>query len=212
MSVWIRRIVAAGLVTAALSAAAAAGPPLICHELECGSSKVLAIPSGERNYIESKLQSDLIALLQSDTPLLARMESMRVATIAVSERPAIAMSILAELQGRALNANSNDRAHALALFDAGYLVECYRVYGLVDRDNTTLDGYGWAKRAQTMYDGGPEMEFGLALMTFDRDRSRFAEHLGRAVHGTNGDTLLATNITRQFHGSLEELRNRYRIK
>src|SRR5262245_50874940 len=66
---------------------AIAGPPLICHPIETGDAKSLPWGSSadwraaKPDYDLNRLVEDTLALLTPETPVLARMETLRRATI-----------------------------------------------------------------------------------------------------------------------------------
>ena len=109
---------------------ALAGPPFICHAFELSGSPSLPwgsnIAAGWNNpdpaYDVQKLTADVTKLLTPTTPVSARMETLRRATIYASRDKAVAAGLLAALETRA-STNPND---ANALFDAGFLTEAYR--------------------------------------------------------------------------------------
>ncbi len=112
----------------AIASPALAGPPLLCFPFETGGAKTLPMKSGDWKatdpaYDVSRLTEDTLALLTPATPVVARMETIRRATIYASKNPQAASDLLAKLQARA--AISNTTA-ASAVFDVGYLVETYK--------------------------------------------------------------------------------------
>ena len=121
---------AAGILAALmiLPAVALAGPPLICHTINIGSAASLPWSSdtwnlsGKENYDLNRLAGDTLALLDANTPVLVRMETLRRATLYAQRDPKIAKELLLKLSARA---TANDR-DALAAFDFGYLIECYK--------------------------------------------------------------------------------------
>src|SRR5207245_294402 len=122
------------LIAAMLSFAviAQAGPPLICHTIEIGQAKSLPWIShnwnlsGGENYDTKNLARDTLEILQPDTPVLVRMETLRRATLYARRDPLAAKALLAKLHARATSAESSGHPDALAWFDAGYLVETYK--------------------------------------------------------------------------------------
>lgn len=112
--------------------AAQAGPPLICHAFEIGNAKSLPLAghgwnlSGSENYDTKNLAADTLEILQPDTPVLVRMETLRRATLYARQDPIAAKALLAKLHARATSAESAGHPDALAWFDAGYLVETYK--------------------------------------------------------------------------------------
>ena len=114
-----------------LPGTAEAGPPLICHPFDAGSSAVLPWGSGpswntpDRSYDVRRLTADTLRLLSPDTPILARMENLRRATIYASQDGESPKSSLAAVVARTTSATPGAK-NPIALFDAGYLIESYR--------------------------------------------------------------------------------------
>lgn len=210
---------AAGILCAALIFAAPllAGPPLICHPINIGSAQSLPWASdswrlsGRENYDISRLVPDTLALLSPATSVLVRMETLRRATLYAQSNPRIAKELLLRLQART-SANSSD---ALAAFDFGYLIECYRQagealhYGMLGSSSkageggaanpaTGVDGYAWVKKAIRIRGEDSAMEFAAALITTEVSQSERPEHLQKAIAGAKEDSLLAQNLASHF--------------
>src|SRR5271155_196064 len=154
---------AVGFLAALLSLAtpALAGPPLICHPINIGSAQSLswsnpATLTGLTGYEISHLIADTLALLNPNTTVLVRMETLRRATIYAQSDPIIAKQLLSKLQERTI---TNER-DALAAFDFGYLAACYRQIQQARSHGMTIwgpggwvnpgadvDGYTFVKRA-----------------------------------------------------------------
>ena len=109
---------------------AQAGPPLICHPIEIGQAKSLPwVESNHRggtDYDLKNLSRDTLAILDSHTPVLVRMETLRRATIYARQDPQVAKELITRLQARAANSDAASRPDALAWFDVGYLAEAYK--------------------------------------------------------------------------------------
>ena len=64
-----------------------AGPPLICHPFEIGTAASLPFGAGRNwnsplsTYDVNRLTADTLRLLNPETPMLVRMETLRRATI-----------------------------------------------------------------------------------------------------------------------------------
>jgi hypothetical protein len=194
---------------------ALAGPPLICHGIDIGAAQSLPWTSsgwnlsGHENYDVSHLVSDTLALLAPSTPVLVRMETLRRATLYAQERTPVAKELLFRLEART-GENPND---ALAAFDFGYLVECYRqaswlrqhtdwlkVSGDATAANLAMkiNGYEWVRKAIALGGSDPQMEFAAALMTTDSARNEHDRHLQNAIAGAKGDAMLARNLASRF--------------
>jgi hypothetical protein len=172
-----------------------AGPPLICHPFQTAGSELLPWGSGpgwntpDSRYDVQRLAADTLRLLRTVASVLTRMENMRRAVIYATRDARAAEHLLAAVVARAAAADA-DRD---AVFDAGYLIESYKqATHLFGRRMTTGDGYAMVRRAISMGDPIPEMEFAAALMTAG-DAS--ATHLRRARAAMPPESLLAKNIT-----------------
>ena len=179
----------------ALPGLSEAGPPLICHPFQTAGSELLQWGSGpgwnapDGNYDVQRLAGDTLRLLRADTPVLTRMENMRRAVIYATRDTRVAEQLLASVVARAAAPNAGRDA----VFDAGYLIESYKQAAhLFGRRVTIEDGYAMVRRAISMGDSAPEMEFAAALMTTG---STSAGHLRRARAAVPPESLLARNIT-----------------
>lgn len=202
---------------------AQAGPPLICHAFEIGNAKSLPLDSqswnlsGSENYDTKNLAADTLAILQPDTPVLVRMETLRRATLYARKDPLAAKELLTKLHGRATSAESAGHPDALAWFDAGYLVETYKQWigknlphmtdgmRLDSNPAAGVDGYAWVKKAialrsAALHGDDAQMEFAAALITLSGPREEHAQHAQKAIAGGKSDPLLAQNLATQFIG------------
>lgn len=201
---------ALALVIVLVSASPAlAGPPLICHPFETGSTKLLAWGADTSNwnaalpgYNLKALTTDTVRLLEADPAVLTRMENLRRATIYAMRDPVIAQEFLKSMLGRALSTTPT----AATWFDAGYVIEAYkqakhlRPTGPFDRsawaavdETLSVDGYGFVKKAIAM--GGPtaEMEFAASLMT---QGAASTAHRSRATASAARGSFLAANLSK----------------
>jgi hypothetical protein len=188
---------------------ALAGPPLVCHPVDIGSAKSLPWTTnmgnltGRADYNLGSLASDTVALLGPDTPVLVRMETLRRATIYAQRDSAVSKRLLLSLKART-DANQND---ALAQFDYGYLIECYRQaqlsrslgmtawgHGSWTNPAAAVDGYSSVEKAIEIRGEDPEMEFAAALITLDSHKADHNEHARKALAGEKEDSLLAKNV------------------
>lgn len=198
-----------------LAGTAIAGPPLICHAVDIGTANSLPWMSsgwnlsGQETYDVSHLVPDTLALLVPNTPVLVRMETLRRATLYAQKQTAVAKELMFRLEAR-MRENPKD---ALAAFDFGYLVECYRQASwlrqhtgwLKASGDTTganlalkIDGYEYVRKAIALRGSDPQMEFAAALMTTDGERSEHDRHLQNAMAGAKADALLARNMASRF--------------
>lgn len=198
-----------------IAAPALAGPPLICHAIDIGSEQSLPWTStgwnlnGQEQYDLSHLVTDTLALLTPNTPVLLRMETLRRATLYGQQRTAIAKELLLRLEARTRE-NPKD---ALASFDFGYLVECYKQASWLGQHTDWLkasldpaagnlamkiDGYSWVLKAIALRGSDPQMEFAAALMTTEGTQAEHDRHLQNAMAGAKADTMLARNLSSRF--------------
>ncbi len=205
-----------GCLVAALLALAApvfAGPPLLCFPFETGGAKTLPMKSGDwksvdPNYDVSHLVADTLALLTPSTPVVARMETIRRATIYASTRPRQAADLFAAVQARV--AAPNAATAAASVFDFGYLVETYKqaTYMFTSPVNglNAIDGYQLVLQAVALQND-PAMEFGAAVIAQgSADAAMRAEsraHLDRALIGAKNDAALNASVTKHFRNTAE---------
>ena len=201
-----------------LANSAQAGPPLICHTIEIGQAKSLPWIShswnlsGGESYDLKNLAPDTLAILDSGAPVLVRMETLRRATLYVRQDPQVARELLAKLQARVTKAENAGHPDALALFDAGYLVECYKQWigknlppmtdnlPMDPNPAATLDGYALVKKAISLHGQDAEMEFAAALITLEGRQAEHQLHVAKATAGASADSLLAQNLKNHFMG------------
>jgi len=191
---------------------AQAGPPLICHPIEIGQAKSLPWVEfnhrGSTNYNLKNLSRDALAILDSHTPVLVRMETLRRATIYARQDPQVAKELITRLQERAANSDAASRPDALAWFDLGYLAEAYKQWMGKGEPNPAagLDGYSWIRKAISLRGVDPEMEFAAAMITLPGPGGAHRDHLRKAVAGASSDPLLAQNLASSFnHQTISEL-------
>lgn len=190
----LNTLLAAALLVA-IPSLSEAGPPLLCRPFQTADAPLLPWGSGpgwnspSASYDVSRLPDDLVRLLSPDAPVLARMENMRRAVIYAWENPRLADRLIAALTARTTSTGGRERA--LALFDAGYILETYKQGAHRHRRTDIQDGYSLVMRAITMTGGNPDMEFAASLMT-EGERAR--SHLRRARAAASPESLLAKNI------------------
>ncbi len=186
---------------------AVGGPPLICHTFDIGSAKSLPWVShgwnltGSENYNPSKLASDTLAILASDSTVLVHMETLRRATLYARNNPAAAKELLTMLSAGTKSAQSG-APPALSYFDVGYLVETYKQWLGTDTRNPAhgIDGYALIKQAIQLRGDDPQMEFAAALVTLGGPATEHQAHVQRALAGAKTDSLLARNLSSHFIG------------
>jgi hypothetical protein len=212
--VWFRSVLLLVGMSLAFVIPALAGPPLVCHPINIGRATSLPWPSdgggmvGRTDYDVSHLVQDTLSILRPDTDVLVRMETLRRATIYAQRNAVVAKELMLRLHARTTE-NAND---ALAAFDFGYLVECYkqaqsaRALGLTAWRHTqwsnpaaNVDGYGFVEKAIRMQAQDAEMEFAAALITeWGSHQQDFQRHVEHAVAGAGGNALLADNLSAHF--------------
>ncbi len=188
-----------------------AGPPLICHPNEIEDAD--SLPWGKEPFderksydVKARLTADVLRLLDSDSPVVVRMETIRRATIYAKKHPQIAAELRIRLQERLLNSIAQDQPQALAWFDAGYLLQCYAQFEMLDRATAdNMPGYEWVIKAQQMRPEDHQIAFALSLMTqMCRQQDRWSRHvdyprhLALAKKGRAADSLLAHNLKLHF--------------
>jgi len=190
----------AGLVL--LPVAVQAGPPLLCFPIDIGGATSLPWGSAagwnapRPGYDRAHLVNDTLAVLSPATPVLVRMETLRRAAIYAMNDAGLARELLAKIEGR-VREDPSDPPAALALFDAGYLIEVYKqaraVTGrdLVDR---ARDGYAMVERALARLGSPPDMEYAAALVALDGRREASRVHLAKAREGAPAGSLVSRAI------------------
>lgn len=194
-----------------LTTFAFAGPPLLCHPIAIGQAK--SLPWVEFNYKDGtdydlkNLSRDTVAILDSRTPVLVRMETLRRATIYARMDPRAAKELITRLEERAANSDAAGRPDALAWFDIGYLAEAYKQWlGSGPNPATGLDGYSLVRKAIRLRGSDPEMEFAAALITLSGPEGAHRDHVQKAMAGAKSDPLLAQNLASIFnHETISEL-------
>jgi len=183
---------------------AQAGPPLICHPINIGQAKSLPWVEfnykGNPDYDLKNLSRDTMAILDSSTPVLVQMETLRRATIYARQDPQAAKELITRLQERAANSDAAGHPDALAWFDVGYLAEAYKQWLGKGEPNPAagLDGYSLVRKAITLRGSDPEMEFAAALITLQGPDSAHRDHVQKAMAGAKSDSLLAQNLASTF--------------
>jgi hypothetical protein len=201
-----------------LAGRAFAGPPLICHPFDIGGAKSLPWAGGrdfnspDPRYDVSRLVQDTLNLLTPETPVIVRMETLRRAGLYGVKDQRAEYELLARLTGRALSAEAAGKPDALALFDAGYLIETLKQLNwLYKRDLTEgLDGAALVQKAIRNGGDPAAMEFAAALM--GGYVSWPNEHYRRALAEASEGSLVARNLVAHSANlgySLTELRAKY---
>jgi len=198
-------MIAAATVLFGFTSPAMAGPPLICHVIQIGDAK--SLPWVDLNYQKQSggydlknLTPDTLAILQSDAPVLVRMETLRRATIYARQDPQVAKELLTRLRARAADSDLAGRTDPLAWFDVGYLAAAYNEWFETGTKNPAngLDGYAWVEKALRLRGPDPQMEFAAALITIMVPKREHTQYVKKARAGSKGDALLAQNMAANF--------------
>ncbi|MGH9934636.1 MAG: hypothetical protein ACREAM_00220 [Blastocatellia bacterium] len=208
-------------LTLTLVRPALAGPVLICRTYEIGAAKSLPWGGSDWRSVKSdydinRLVEDTLALLTPDTPVIARMETLRRAVIYsawarvdrevnyTKRNDNAAQDLFSRLVGNSKQSAfqaASKKPDPLKLFDAGFFVESWK-QAYVDgsgKKPVDFDGYALVKQAIALRGNDPEMEFAAALMTSIRsDKAAHRAHLQKAISGAPEGSLLARNIINHF--------------
>ena len=210
-------IVAALLIAATVQQKALAGPPLICHPIEIGNAKSLPWSGAnwrdvKKDYDLNRLVTDTLALLQPNTPVLERMETIRRATVyavwakrdnevgITVKSNAVAEELQAKLMERVREAFRLNKPATMFLFDAGYLDASFKQAGYKSNINTPslAEGYAMVRKGSAHMGGSPEIEFALAIISEHPRQASHQEHLQKAIAGAKEGSLLAINLVKHF--------------
>jgi hypothetical protein len=198
-------VISSAAILLGLATLAQAGPPLVCHPFDIGTSKTLPPvdlnQKGRGSYDVNNLTQDTLAILNSGAPVLVRMETLRRATIYARQNPQVAKELITRLRAR-LDESQGGPAAALATFDYGYLAETYKQWFGAGEPNPAagVDGYALIKNAISMRGEDAEMEFAAALITLNGPKSGHQQHVRKAQAGAKEDPLLAQNLASRFPG------------
>ena len=197
-----------------LAAPALAGPPFICHPFEIGAARSLPWDDGHNylgmrgDYDITRVVADTEALLTTDMPTLARMETLRRAVLYASQTRVVAERLVATLAARVNAADKAGRADAIGLFDLGYALEAMSEIELVGHHmGSDLALRGRAIAGMTRPDDGRALILKSAALRADDSGIAFAlalieraehkqPHLVKARAGAKHDRLLAANMAR----------------
>jgi hypothetical protein len=202
----------ATLLFLGLAAPALAGPPFVCHPFEIGSAK--SLPSDPRHWLAVRsdydihnVVADTEALLTPSMPTLVRMETLRRAALYASLDRAVAEQLLAAMMSHVRAAEQAGNSMAIALFDAGYVVEALseieqfgnHMQEFAGRDKSLagltrrFDGRALIEKSLALRPGDASIEFALWLLAPSAER---ASHLRIAREGASQDSLLASNLAK----------------
>ena len=208
----VLRTFAIAFGSVALASSVFAGPPLLCHPYDIGSARSLpwndaAGWTGTRaDYKLENLISDTDALLTPTTPVVVRMETLRRAAIYASTDAKLAKELLSRLNAKVESAEAAGHPDALALLDAAYVTEAFRMMSTLNGEFTSrapglraaignADGYALIARSITARPNDAGLQFAAALIAADKgDRSRYLDNASKARAGAPADMLLTKNL------------------
>ena len=193
------------ILVVAVARPALAGPPLLCFPFDIGTATSLPWDGSHgwkgmrADYDLSHLATDAVTLLAPSTPVVVRMETLRRAALYATLDETAARTLAAALMARARAAGDGAKPNALALFDAGYLVETLKQTAPIAAGTSAVvagvDGYAMVRASLSASGNDPAIEFAAALMTSDpARRASHDDHVRRARAGVPADSLLARNV------------------
>jgi len=160
--------VLAGLMASGLAVGSAeAGPPGICLPIEPEHGRRIERSIDEFREHPRAVVDFILATLDEDLAVVARMETLRLATLALASSPGAGFELRARLAERALDRvpstpavavaaddRTANRGAALAWLDAGYLSVCFEQMGIdeprrprASAGRAAPRGYAWILRA-----------------------------------------------------------------
>lgn len=191
-----------------------AGPPLLCHPFQTNGAPSLPWGKGwnqpDRHFDVRQLGARTQVLLAADTPVIARMETLRRAAIYASADGAALRDLSARLEARVQSATT-PQARALALFDAGYFDETledlvrlqgYDMPGVGRVDATSLravaarqNGDARIAQAIALRPTDAALHFAAALVaSADQRTADQQRHARLARAGATADPMLSSNL------------------
>lgn len=186
----------------ALPTLAHAGPTLLCFPLSIGPASSLPWAAGSWNspsphYDRTRLIDDTLTLLAPSTSTLARMETIRRATIYASADATLSARLIDALRARVVTTGTTP-ADPYAAFDLGYAIEAMRqaqhtvkIPLPVPADN----GYELLRQSLTARPRDAAMHYAAALMTVPAsNRATSDVHLRSAIDGARHDANLARTL------------------
>lgn len=213
MRLHIRSAVLSAALVVAIATPAIAGPPLLCRPYETGNARSLPW-DGSRGwsgdlpgYKLENLIADTEALLTPSTPVIARMETLRRASLYASRDRTVASQLLTRLVSRANAAEAKGTPDALALHDAAYVAGAFHQISMLGRESGfreraaaarealgNTDAYALIRRSVAARPDDASIQFAAALIASGSDRTAYLNHAEKARRGVATDALLARNI------------------
>ena len=214
MRLHTRHAVLSVAIVLALATPVLAGPPLLCRPYDTGNARSLPWNGsggwqGELpGYKLENLITDTEALLTPATPVIARMETLRRASLYASRDRAIASQLLTRLVSRANAADAKGAPDALALLDAAYVAGAFYEISTMAREGEfrdraaavrdalgKTDAYALITRSIAARPDDAAIQFAAALIASDQNRAAYPQHAEKARKGVAKDALLARNIS-----------------
>ncbi len=180
--------------------------PLVKWALEIGDAKSLpwgdphSWNSGAQHYDIERVSADAQALLAPETPVLARMETLRRAVVYSEKDSRLAYQLLAALGSRVREADDSAKPDAMALFDLGYFFEACRQASWLKKEYLgDLNGYSLVMKAIRMAGNGApgalEMQFAAGLILLEpKGQHPYYPHFKTVVREVSKGTLLEKNL------------------
>ncbi|MFO0837906.1 MAG: hypothetical protein U1D55_05220 [Phycisphaerae bacterium] len=178
-----------------------AGPPLICQPFNIGNAQTISEKTRD-------VVNDTLGALKTADSILARMETLRRATVRLDGDKSRAQQLLSRLAYIALDLDAGAQESgkpaeaAAAWFQAGYFAAGLQQMG-IDIDwkpgvAEGIQGYAWVRRALKLAPDNAEMQFAAALMTHPAmshsTAALYEEHLKKAQAGAAEGSLLKQNL------------------
>ena len=173
-SAFTRRATLALVLVAALASPALAGPPLVCFPFDIGTARSLpwAPDTGWKglrdDYDLTKLTSDTTSICPHPRQSWSGWKHCggpRCTRRATKRRE----GLLDWIEPARRRGNRQRQPRALALFDAGYLIEVYKQLTPISAKTgelaASLDGYAMVRQSLALSGNDPAIEFAAALMT-----------------------------------------------
>ena len=202
------RILTALALTLTVAVPAEAGPPLLCDPYEIGGAQSLPW-DGSRGWSHARsdysletLVADTERLVQPDTPVVVRMETLRRAVIYASRDALVAASLLDTLASPARMARD-----PLASLDAAYALEALHQITMFGPDSEFGPRVAGVKRVLTGRDseplvqaaakarpGDPAVAFAAAMILQGKDNEASKVYAARARAGAAQDALLTRTL------------------
>ncbi|MBK7406337.1 MAG: hypothetical protein IPJ41_17465 [Phycisphaerales bacterium] len=221
-------VLTAGMSVGALGGAASVptlGPPAICTPIQCDGQGMPwdnADSSPPKHYSSKQAVADAIKILDGSTDPLMHMETIRRATICLTQDKARAQELLARLLARTAEVEADDApaaARELAWLDAGYFAGAAWQIGLDmgwrPGERNGVPGLAWLDRAIEVSGGDSAAHYAAAIVGHpamnESKRGEYDRHLLAAFEGSKPGTRLRANVEdhmRNWGETAETLRSR----